>query len=367
MLTLDVEKPVEITPIEELSWPSESDGFSPLVHTIETTGSEPPFWLKNAGKSYSNPRLEQFMALVYTAVDEGKRESRGEKISKCRTGHWFVCHEDTRDLELWTSSCHAKWCPKCVRARANYYAYNVAVWCESFKNPKHLVLTMKHSDTSLAEQLKRFTDCFRRLRRSKEFCKYVRGGIWGWHIVKSDNDGHWHLHLHTIIEAEYYEQKKYSRKWLEITGDSPVVWIRGIQDPIKAAYDVAGYAACPCNFDKLSLEDAVTVVETFEHKRMCGTWGNARGVPLRPGKRLDREKWHNVGSLAVVIAFYNQDPNALSIANAYHDHTPLEEGVDMCRLDAFCDDGPGQSWNEVWSANGDTKARSPPREEPALW
>jgi hypothetical protein len=366
-LTLDVANSVEITPIEELGWPPESADFSPLVHTIETTDSEPPFWLKNAGKSYSNPRLEQFTALVYDAVDKGKKESRGDKIRTCRTGHWFMRHEDTRETELWTSSCHAKWCPKDVRARANYYAHNTAVWCESFNKPIMLVLTMKHSPAPLAEQYKRFVDCFRRLRRCKEFRKYVRGGIWGWHILMSYTDGFWHLHLHAIIDADWYPQKKLSRKWFEITGDSDVVWLQYIDDPIKAAYDVAGYAACPCNFNELSLEDAVTVVETFERKRMCGTWGSARGVPLRPGKRLDKEKWHNVGSLTVVIAFYNQDPNARAIADSYHDHTPLEEGVNMCRLDAFIDDAPGADWNECWSSDGDTKARSPPREDPSLW
>jgi hypothetical protein len=226
---------------------------------------------------------------------------------------------------------------------------------------------MKHSDASLADQLKRFTDCFRKLRRCKEFRKYVRGGIWGWHILMSRSDGFWHLHLHAIIDSEFFPQKQLKRLWLKITGDSSIVWIQGIKDPIKAAYDVAGYAACPCNFDKLSLDEAVTVVETFERKRMCGTWGNAKGVPLRPRKRLDKEKWHNVGSLTVVIAFYNQDPNARAIANSYHDHTPLEEGVDMCRLDAFLDDAPGQDWNECWSSDDGTKARSPPREDPVLW
>lgn len=367
MLLLEGTKRVEIDPIEELSWPSESDGFSPSVHSIETSGQKLSSWLENAGKSRWNPGLLNDSALVYGIMDEDKPVSRADQIRTCRSGHWFVRHEDTGLVRLATNSCGLRWCPKCSDARANSLAHNVGEWCKTFDDPKFLTLTLKHTSAPLDFQLKQLYKFFRQLRKHKEFRKYVWGGVWGLHIKKSDTDDLWHPHLHCLIHAAFYPHKQLSRIWQKITHSSTVVDIRPVHDSVGAAYDIAGYAACPYDLSKHSLDDNVTVYHALHGKRICGAWGTAKGIPLRPGKLLDKQKWHNVGSLSVVQAFYNQDPSAQAIADAWHDNVPLEEGIDICRLDAFRDDGPGQSWNEAWPSNGNTSSRGPPREDPTLW
>ncbi len=367
MLLQEAPKPVQITPIEELSWPSESADFSPLVHTIPTTVREPPFWLQKAGLSRWNPLVLAAANLAYSVLDEGKKNPSADRLRWCQTGHWFVRHEDTGEVRLWANSCNLRWCPKCAAALARFRAHNVGAWCDSFDNPKFLTLTIKHSDTPLADQRKYLCDCFRKLRLNKEFRRYVYGGVWGLHIKRAKNDGLWHPHIHALIHADFYPHNQLLATWSKIAPGSTIVDIRSVHDSTGAAYDIAGYTATPSDLSKLSPQDGVTVIDALHGKRICGAWGTAKGVPLHPGKLLDREKWHNVGSLAVVLAFYLEDPNARSIADAWHDNIYLEEGVNMCRLDAFIDDAPGSDWNESWSANGDTKSRSPPREEPSLW
>lgn len=367
MLTLEVTKPVVITPIDELVWPSESSGFTPSVLTIETSVEKLPSRLRRAGDSRWEPRILANSIAVYDRIDKDKPESRGAQIRWCRTGHWFVCHEDTREVRLATNSCKLRWCPKCARARANEYAYNVSQWCETFPNPKFLTLTQKHTTEPLLDQVNRLYKSFRKLRHRKEFREYVWGGVWGLHVKRSANDGLWHPHLHCLIHAAFYPWKQLGKQWQGTAPGNDIVWIQPVRDSAGAAQDIAGYAATPCNLSDLSLDDSVTVVETLHGRRICGAWGTAKGVTLRSSSRLDKDKWHNVGSLSVVQAFYNQDPNAKAIVNAWLNETPLEADVDMCKLDAFTDDGLGQSWNDVWSSDSDTRSRSPPRKDPNLW
>ena len=300
-------------------------------------------------------------------ADPDKSQSRSEALRNCRTGHWFVRDQVTGEVRLATNGCGLRWCPKCAEARARYIAHSVSAWCETFDRPKFLTLTLRHTSAPLDSQLEYLYERFRRLRRHSKFRKYVWGGVWGLHIKRSGNDGLWHPHIHALIDAAFYPHRELKRLWRKVAPGSDIVDIRPVYDPAGAAYDVAGYAACPYDMSKHSDGDNATVYHALHGKRLCGTWGTARGIPLRPGKVVDKDKWQNIGSLAIIRAFYNDDPNARAIADAWHNHEPLPEGVTMLRLDAFLDKLPSCSWGVELDEQGFIKTRSPPDDEISLF
>lgn len=347
-------------PIDSLNWPSVSDGQPSSVLAIQTTVDRIDPWLSKAGSSRFDPGLFNDTADLYDHVDRDKPWSRSDKLKVCRSGHWFVRHEESAEVRLATNACGLRWCPKCADARARYLAHNVGAWCETFDRPKFLTLTLRHNNSPLSEQVTFLYKAFRKFRLLKHFRENVFGGIWGLHVIKSVNDGLWHIHLHCLIHANYYAHANYKRMWSMVAEGSNIVDIRSIDDAVGAAYDVAGYAACPYDMSKNDTADNVTVYDALHGKRLCGTWGTAKGVPLRPGKLLDYDKWHNVGSLSVVQAFYNESPEAKAIADAWHNNTPLEAGVSVNLLDAFLDGGLSASEQEAWDTEFYHKARDPP-------
>jgi len=360
-------KTIQTERIEELNWLSESCESLSSVHTIETTGRQLPPRLKNAGFSHVNPGLLADSAWLYDVIDWEKLRSRGDDIRTCRTGCWLVRHKDSGLVRLATNGCGLRWCPKCAEARLRYLGYSIGTWCEDIDRPKLLTLTLKHTSSPLLDQHKYLHKCFRKLRRFKEFRSHVRGGIWCDHVKKSDNDDLWHPHIHCIIDADFYPHRMLKRTWRKVTHSSSIVDIRPISDTVGAAYDVARYATNPCHQAQLSSADRVTAYYALEGRRLCGTWGTARGISLKPGRMIDKEMWQNVGSLSVVQAFYFQDPSARAIGDALIKGVPLAAGVTMNRMDAVIDNIPMPSWYEVEPNHVKTKSRSPPCEAQSLF
>lgn len=353
--------------IEQLNWPAESSDPTPSVHTIETSSQNLPLWLRNADRSRWNPGLFNDSSRMYDMADPDKSPSRSEALRNCRTGHWFVRDQVTGEVRLATNGCGLRWCPKCADARARFIAHSVAAWCGTFDRPKFLTLTLRHTSAPLVSQLEYLYERFRRLRRHSKFRKYVWGGVWGLHVKRSGKDGLWHPHIHALIDSAFYPHRELKRLWRKVAPGSDIVDIRPVYDPAGASYDVAGYAACPYDMSKHSDEDNFTVYHALHGKRLCGTWGTARGIPLRPIKVVDKKNWHNIGSLAIVQSFYNDDPNARAIADAWHNHEPLPDDVTMLRLDAFIDDLPTVSFPERSPRDGSANPRSPPYNELCLF
>ncbi len=197
--------------------------------------------------------------------------------------------------------------------------------------PKFVTFTIKHSDAELQFQIDCLYRFFRCLRRLPDFRTRVRGGIWFFQIKKSDRDGLWHNHFHCVVDSSFLNHSEFSRMWEKVTHGSTVVDIRAVRHPGKTANEVARYASCPCDLSKLNLDDRVTVYHALHSRRICGTWGTAKGVTLKPPKDDHPNLWENVGSRTVVRELRFSDPNARAILEAWQNHTPLQVDVN-CRV-----------------------------------
>lgn len=301
----------------------------PSVHTSETT-------VPNASQAIDRPdrailqKARQSSAKdLYSHVDFGHDKDRSEDIVKCHKIAWFARHKETGLVRLCFDSCKLRWCPLCSSSRIRWITWKVSEWLVTLDRPKFITFTIRHSDADLDWQLKCLSRFFRSIRRRRGFTRYVRGGIWFFQIKKSEKDGLWHNHFHCVVDSSYFPQDELSDMWNRVTHGSRIVDIRIIRNPGKAANEVARYAACPCDLSKNTLEDNVTLYHALHGKRICGTWGTAKGVPLKPPKCLDYKLWENVGSKSIVLEFRNSDRNARAILEAYQNNTPLDADVAM--------------------------------------
>lgn len=221
-------------------------------------------------------------AQLYDDVDDREYSEYWFSLRSCRTDAWFAVSIKSRHVAVLSNACRLRWCPLCSRAKARLISSSVSEWLKSFRNPKILTLTLRHSNDSLDKQVTRLYAAFQVLRRRGLLKKNCNGGIWFFQVKLSEKTGQWHPHLHCLLESAFLPHKVLKAAWHEITGDSDVVDIRVIYDPKKAADYVARYAARPAQLASLNRGERLQVYDALKGRRLAGKWGSASAVTFTP-------------------------------------------------------------------------------------
>jgi hypothetical protein len=127
-----------------------------------------------------------------------------------------------------------------------------------------MTLTLRgRKNAHLPDVLKRLRESFAELRESALWQNAVVGGA---AFLEIKHVGHWHPHLHLIVEGTYIDQKRLSAAWFAITGDSFVVDVRAVDNGGARLRYVAKYASKP-------LDATVTKTPKILDAAMCALKG----------------------------------------------------------------------------------------------
>jgi hypothetical protein len=105
-----------------------------------------------------------------------------------------------------------------------------------------VTLTLGKDSASLSERLNRLLLAWSKLRRLKRWSERVKGGGAVVQITRGKSGGHWHVHLHAVVQCRYLDARWLSSAWHECTGDSFIVDVRGVTDARGQAKYLARYA-----------------------------------------------------------------------------------------------------------------------------
>lgn len=173
-------------------------------------------------------------------------------------------------------SCGDRLCPECSKRRFGVLINRHKDFL-STKIPgqvKKIELTLVN-DVDLVRMLARLETCWKKL--------YAYGRKhWGWSggfiSIQTTNKGKlWHVHAHIFIEGDFVSQDVLSRVWLGITGDSSIVWIRAVLDPVREFWYLVRYIT---KVDEVLPEFHDEYNRVFHGRRLIrsfGTWYNAMG------------------------------------------------------------------------------------------
>lgn len=200
--------------------------------------------------------------------------------------------------------CHNRHCAPCAAAKAGILAANLRDKLEAAKDGQYrfVTLTLKHTETPLADQIKRLYTSFGKLRKCATWHTTQTGGCAILEVKWDPKTRHWHPHLHIVTEGRYLAQKTLSDAWLKATGDSMICDIR----PLKSGKDAAHYVA---KYVSKGTVDAVWTdtdaaqewILATKGVRSASTYGTWRGYKLL-ARRPDKHEWHRIGLLSHIYA-----------------------------------------------------------------
>jgi hypothetical protein len=178
-----------------------------------------------------------------------------------------------------------------------------------------VTLTLKSSDTPLAEQLDRLIASFRRLRRTPLWLRGCFASAATIEVTRNEETRRWHPHLHVLVKGKYIPHADLKDVWHRITKDSSIVDIRFIKDREKAIRYMAKYVTKPMSAGYDTEPDALAeAIEALKGRRLVlltGEWHS-----LKVAIKDDDSNWQYVGTLQSIIERgLAGQPDALEILN----------------------------------------------------
>ena len=321
-------------------------GLPPSVHTLETTGRDSSIAVDQEAYEDSKgvstnfppredytfrgyllkPRMDAYIRAceIYADVDGGFGGKFSSRLKQCRKIAWFVQNAETKKLRVRSSRCKLRWCPICRDVQRMIVTRAVDEWLEVQKYPKMMTLTLRHSDDPLEIQINRIYSAFRKLRRRAYFQRLITGGVWFFQLKFNLRTEQWHPHIHCLVAGKFLPHTRLKELWRNITGDSYVVDIRPVKNLENASTEVARYATSPADLTTVNLEEAKTVHYATKHRRICGSWGTAKKVILKPIIQDDNSQWEKIADFYFINVQKEYSKVALEFWKCYQRGTPYE-------------------------------------------
>jgi hypothetical protein len=193
-----------------------------------------------------------------------------ESLDTCHTERGYLrCGGCGTTKETW-NRCERFYCPECQPRLSKDRRRAVEWWCQSIKQPKHIVLTARNTETITNERVKAFKAAFSRLRRSK----FARGWRGGFYSLEVTNEGRgWHLHIHALVDARWVDSGELARVWARCIGqDFAIVKVK---DTRKQSYlnEVTKYAVKGSELAGWPAEDCAAFIDALTGARCFGCFG----------------------------------------------------------------------------------------------
>lgn len=231
-----------------------------------------------------------------------------EHSQGCSENYFMTKCDDCGNAIRSYLTCKKRTCMKCAKARSRRLveAYHPIV--SSFTWPAFVTLTLPLVSLGyMCGAKNKLIRDFAKLRRQKEWG--AKRGIYAIEILKK-NDGLCYLHLHSIVDLKWIDQKTLSEIWHKITGNAFVVDIRRVTNTKKSCIELLKYSTKMWEWGGDDLE---LIEKFFKHSRFVGSFGikrpemksHAQVCPICGGHLSICEDWKSERPVLREETFYN--------------------------------------------------------------
>lgn len=220
-------------------------------------------------------------SIVAKLLSVGRTDLAGP-LQECHTMETCRVCTDCRRVTVFFNRCERHYCPTCQPRLARERRESVEWWAREIREPKHVVLTTRNSETIDKAKVQWFKQCFAKLRRRK-FARNWKGGFYRLEVT---NEGKgWHLHLHALVDCGWISGAKLSEAWAECVGqDFAIVKVKDVHARDYLA-EVTKYTVKGSQAAAWPAEDLVAFLDAFDGVKTFGVFGSLYG------KRTEWREW----------------------------------------------------------------------------
>lgn len=210
---------------------------------------------------------------VITRLDETGHSNLVGKMRSCHQDETRLTCMDCGKGKQFTNRCEIRWCPLCAPRLARERSEELTAWARTLKQPKHVVLTIRNTDTLRRRTVRNFQRALARLRRMK-FAKWTAGT---WSLETTNESRGWHLHAHLLVEARWIDSGLLSAAWAkQVRQDFAIVKVKDARAKEYLA-EVAKYVVKSSDLASWHGEDIAQLMVAFKGLRSFGVFGTLCG------------------------------------------------------------------------------------------
>lgn len=215
-------------------------------------------------------------------------------------------------LRVCMMRCRHRLCPTCGRLRCHRVSEAITEAVKRMNAPRLITLTQIADDSTWKRKYSELMDAFRRLRTRSAWKTRVTSGIYAVETTFNASTQRWHVHVHVVVDGEFFPQKLLSDEWFAASNGSKIVDIRAIHDRSKAAAYVAKYVGKPAQPEAWPSDRICEYARDSRGVRTWHTFGKLHGARLRDELPSDHADVKEVlcGTQRLLAAARRGDSNA---------------------------------------------------------
>jgi hypothetical protein len=207
---------------------------------------------------------------IVAKLTESGRSDLAEGLRTCRTVETFCHCRDCHACRAFWNRCDLFYCPECARILAWKRRKSLAFWEDYVKQPKHVVLTIRNSESLTRTRVHFIKTAFARLRKTT-FAQAWNGGLWSLEVTNESKG--WHLHQHALIDAAWIDQPELARQWAkQVRQDFAIVKVKDARERNYLA-EVIKYTTKGTDLASWDASYIAEYIEAFTDSRSFGTFG----------------------------------------------------------------------------------------------
>lgn len=236
--------------------------------------------------------------------DPGREATKSAgRMTQCATTALLQADKETGKIGPNFFRCRQRLCPLCAGARSRLLTERFDSTIQEMKDPRILVLTVKHTPDPLRKVIANLKIWFAKLRRTPLWRSTVERGAYTIEVKRGDGDHQWHPHIHSVFHGKFLPWQQLRSAWHTITSGSEIVWLKPVTNIQSVARELAKYVSKPFAMDCFSQVDIREFFWATRGLRMFNRFG--KNWPKAMLEDDPPEKW-------------SPESAALSIPNIVH-------------------------------------------------
>lgn len=209
---------------------------------------------------------------------------RAERLGFCCCSP-FLNLSRTKAPTISPARCRDRLCPHCQQVRARETKHRLMPKVAAADALRFTTLTQRMTSDDPGPTLDRLLKNFTKLRHRVEWKRRVKGGSAHIEVTRGANGDGWHVHLHLLLEGDYFPQKILQDEWTAVVGELAIADIRAIPHRQKALNYVTGYVAKGIDCTNWPADAICTLAKGLHRRRLTftfGTWTRTNADPETP-------------------------------------------------------------------------------------